>query len=97
MFDAAPRLVAWNRKFQEIFDVPDELFAKHQTYAEYIRYLAARGEYGEGDDAEEQIRRLIEHADEYHAYERTRPDCRIIEIRHNPVPSGGFCADLFGR
>ena len=90
MFDAAPRLVAWNRKFQEIFDVPDELFAKHRTYAEYIRYLAARGEYGEGDDAEEQIRRLIEHADEYHAYERTRPDGRIIEIRHNPVPSGGF-------
>ena len=24
------------------------------------------------------------------AYERTRPDGRVIEIRHNPVPSGGY-------
>ena len=24
------------------------------------------------------------------AYERTRPDGRVIEIRHNPVPGGGF-------
>ena len=23
-------------------------------------------------------------------YERTRPDGRVIEIRHNPVPDGGF-------
>ena len=23
-------------------------------------------------------------------YERTRPDGRVIEIRHNPVPGGGF-------
>ena len=90
MFDATPRLVAWNRKFQEIFDVPDGLLAEHWTYAEYIRYLAVRGDYSAGADAEEQIRRLIEHADEYHAYERTRPSGRIIEIRHNPVPSGGF-------
>ena len=26
----------------------------------------------------------------YRAYERTRPDGRVIEIRHNPVPGGGF-------
>ena len=26
----------------------------------------------------------------HRAYERTRPDGRVIEIRHNPVPGGGF-------
>ena len=36
------------------------------------------------------MRRLIEQAGQSRAYERTRPDGRVIEIRHNPVPGGGF-------
>jgi PAS domain S-box-containing protein len=89
MFDETPHLVAWNRKFQDILDLPDGVLAKRLTFAEYIRYLAERGEYGEADP-EEQVRRLTEQAGQYRAYERTRPDGRVIEIRHNPVPSGGF-------
>ena len=62
MFDETPRLVAWNRKFQDILDVPDDIIAERQTFAEYIRYLAERGEYGAEADPEEQVRRLIEQA-----------------------------------
>ena len=36
------------------------------------------------------MRRLIEQAGQSRTYERTRPDGRVIEIRHNPVPGGGF-------
>ena len=57
---------------------------------EYIRYLAERGEYGAEADPEEQIRRLTGQAGQVRAYERTRPDGRVIEIRRNPVPGGGF-------
>ena len=57
---------------------------------EYVRYLADRGEYGAGVDPEEHVRRLIEQAGQSRTYERTRPDGRVIEIRHNPVPGGGF-------
>ena len=47
MFDETQHLVAWNRKFQEIFDVPDDASrASVGPIAEYIRYLAERGEFG---------------------------------------------------
>ena len=70
--------------------VPDDIIERRQSFAEYIRYLAERGEYGPGTDPEEQVRRLIEQVGQSRTYERTRPDGRVIEIRHNPVPSGGF-------
>ena len=90
MFDETQHLVAWNRKFQDILDVPDDIIARRQTFSEYVRYLAERGEYGPEADPEEQVRRLIEQAGQARTYERTRPDGRVIEIRHNPVPGGGF-------
>ena len=51
-------LVAWNRKFQEMLDVPDDVLAERRTYADYIRYLTERGEYGPDVDPDEQIRAL---------------------------------------
>ena len=41
-------------------------------------------------DPEEQLGRFQERAGEHYAFERARPDGRIIEVRHNPVPGGGF-------
>ena len=49
MFDETQHLVAWNRKFQDILDVPDDIIARRQTYSEYVRYLAERGEFGPDD------------------------------------------------
>ena len=90
MFDEAPRLVAWNRKFQDILDLPDGVLAERLTFSDYVRYLTERGEYGAGANPEEQIRHLTGQSHEVRAYERTRPDGRVIEIRRNPVAGGGF-------
>jgi GAF domain-containing protein len=90
MFDETQHLVAWNRKFQDILDVPGDIIARRQTFTEYVQYLADRGEYAPEADPEEHVRRLIEQAGQARTYERTRPDGRVIEIRHNPVASGGF-------
>ena len=55
MFDETQHLVAWNSKFQEIFDLPDDLLKQHRTYEEYLRFLAERGDFGADVDTAEQI------------------------------------------
>jgi two-component system NtrC family sensor kinase len=90
MFDETERLIAWNCKFQEIFDLPDVLLEQHRTYEEHLRFLAARGDFGAGVDTTEQIDQLVASTGQPYGYERTRPDGRVIEIRRNPVPDGGF-------
>ncbi|HYS69172.1 MAG TPA: PAS-domain containing protein [Gemmatimonadaceae bacterium] len=88
MFDAAARLTAWNRNFQEMLDLPDVFLAGRPSYAEYFRYLAGRGEYS--SDLEAQLSRTIEDTSHEVRFERTRPDGRVIEVRRNPVPGGAF-------
>ena len=90
MFDQALRLAAWNRNFQEILDLPDAFLAEPRSHAEYIFYLAERGEFGAAAEPEAELRRLTERSGEHYVFERTRPDGRVLEVRHNPVPAGGF-------
>ncbi|WP_050425990.1 GAF domain-containing protein [Bradyrhizobium tropiciagri] len=88
MFDANTRLVAWNRNFQEILDLPDDFLAQRPTYSEYFRHLALRGEYPA--DLETELSRTLDDTSRELRFERTRPDGRVIEVRRNPVPGGGF-------
>jgi len=88
MFDAAARLAAWNRNFQEILDLPDAFLAQRPNFAESFRYLADRGEYSA--DLEAELGRANEDPRRELRIERRRPDGRVIEMRRNPVPGGGF-------
>jgi signal transduction histidine kinase len=90
MFDETPRLVAWNRRFQDILDVPDVALDERPTFERYIRYLTQRGEFGVNADPDEQIQRLQASRGQPTSFERTRPNGRIIDVRQNPVPGGGF-------
>jgi len=99
MFGADTRLVAWNRNFQEMLDLPDAFLAGRPTFAEYFRYLADRGEYVSAD-LEAQLGRTVDDTRLEQRFERTRPDGSVIEVRRNPVPGGGFVliyADITGR
>jgi PAS domain S-box-containing protein len=89
MFDADRRLAAWNRNFQVLLDLPDAFLAGRPSHVESFRYLVERGEFGSAD-LEAELRGAVEDTSREMRYERTRPDGRVIEVRRNPVPGGGF-------
>ena len=89
MFDRDTRLAARNRRFEEMLDLPAEFLANEPTYRDLIHYLARRGEYGD-IDVDRFVTAVIGKTDQQYGTERTRPDGTVLEIRHNPLPGGGF-------
>jgi hypothetical protein len=65
--------------------LPVGFLAESRTYTDLVRFLAERGEFG-AVDPEAEVRRFTENAGRQWSIERTRPDRRVLEVRHNPVP-----------
>ena len=88
MFDEELRLAAWNRNFQELLDLPDAFLAEPGP----MRITSAF--WPSAANSAPSIPKLscaaIPRTRRSSTVERTRPDGRVIEVRHNPVPSGGF-------
>jgi len=89
--DADMRLVAWNRRYQELFGYPDGMLYIGRPVSDLIRWNAQRGEMGSGA-AEEQVRRRLAHlrAGTPHLFERVRTSGQVIEMRGQPLPGGGY-------
>ncbi len=91
VFDGALRLVAWNRPFLELLDFPEHLARVGTPFADFIRYNVDRGEYGPGDP-EAQLGERLAAASSFQAHirERRRPNGRLLLLRGEPLPNGGF-------
>ena len=89
--DSELRLVAWNRSYLEMFEYPEGLIHIGRPIEDVLRYNASQGRLGEGEQEELIARRLnwLKKRSP-HFYERVSTDGRVMEIRGNPMPGGGF-------
>jgi histidine kinase len=89
--DAQLNLVAWNRRYIELFRFPPGFIQVGRPIADVFRYNARRGLLGPGP-IDEAIERRLNHlrSGKPHMHERERGDGSVIEIRGNPLPDGGF-------
>ncbi len=92
MVDANLRLVAWNQRYEELFDYPHDMVAVGRPIEDLIRYNAQRG-WLVTDDVERSVARRLQFMRAGHAAHRTSASCpngTVLEIRGNPMPGGGF-------
>jgi Na+/proline symporter/signal transduction histidine kinase len=87
-------LVAWNRRYQQLFDYPDGMLYIGRPVADLIRYNAERGELGllSRKEIEAEVDKRIGYmrAGSPHVSERVRANGQVLELRGQPLPGGGY-------
>ena len=89
--DSELNLVAWNKKYVDLFDYPSELIYQGSPISDLIRYNVLRGLCGIGK-VNQQVNKRLAHLrnGSPHSSEREHSDGRVIRIEGNPLPGGGF-------
>lgn len=91
LVDGEMRLVAWNSRYQQLFDLPDRLVTVGTPIADLIRFNLARGNLSEAEIDEQVERRLAYmRAGTEHRIERVQHDGRVLRIVGAPTPGGGY-------
>jgi PAS domain S-box-containing protein len=90
-YDGEFRLALWNRQYVDLFGLPAGLAVVGRPFADVIRFLAERGDYGPGDvDAVVADRLDTARRREPAAWRQRRDNGMVLDIRHSPLPGGGF-------
>ncbi|MEB2315678.1 MAG: PAS domain-containing hybrid sensor histidine kinase/response regulator [Xanthomonadaceae bacterium] len=91
VIDADMRLVAWNRRYMEMFDYPDGTVYVGRPVAELIRWNAERGGCGPGEvEAQVEKRIAFMRQGSPYVFERVRSDGSVYEMRGRAMPGGGY-------
>ncbi|MBA6295394.1 PAS-domain containing protein [Colwellia sp. MB02u-9] len=89
--DSELNLVAWNKKYVDLFNYPSELVFQGSPVSDLIRFNILRGLCGVGKVDEQVSKRLMHLRNgSPHSSEREDSDGRVIRIEGNPLPGGGF-------
>ncbi|MBT1443939.1 PAS-domain containing protein [Shewanella sp. JM162201] len=89
--DADMRLVAWNKRYIELLGYPRDLVKAGIPIEKLLRYNIERGIIV-GDEAQELVEKRLDHmrSGSPHHFRRTMLDGRVLEIRGQAMPGGGF-------
>jgi PAS domain S-box-containing protein len=89
--DAQLHVVAWNRRYLELFGYPDGMVLVGRPVVDLLRWNAAQGELGDGE-AEAQVAKRLMHlrAGTAYTYQRVRRNGRVYSIHGQPMAGGGF-------
>ncbi|HMD58753.1 MAG TPA: PAS-domain containing protein, partial [Steroidobacteraceae bacterium] len=89
--DAQMRIVAWNRRYLELFGYPEGMVCIGRPAAELIRWNAARGELGPGDP-QLQVEKRLAHmrAGTPYEFQRVRGNGQVYNIQGQPMSGGGY-------
>ena len=91
VYDGDTRLIAFNRKFSEIFGFAPGFLRVGMSYEQVARFIAERGDYGEGDvDTLVDERMNTARSGKTRRVEREIRDGTVLSIWRNPLPDGGF-------
>lgn len=89
-YDEKYRLTSCNRQFGNLLQISDDLLDQKLFLIDYLRLVAARGDFGEGDPdeiAQQQFRKSTR--DVPFSYERRTANGVDLEVRSTPIPTGG--------
>jgi signal transduction histidine kinase/DNA-binding NarL/FixJ family response regulator/HPt (histidine-containing phosphotransfer) domain-containing protein len=91
MFSEDQRLVQWNEQMAELAGVPNGILQVGVSVEQMLRAQAAAGEFGEGEEQAEMVRRM---AGFYSGIgpaliELYRPTGMVLELRRTSLPDGG--------
>ena len=92
--DGDLRVVAWNRRYEQMFDYPPRLLYVGCPIKAVYEFNAKRGLYRDSDNLERQVERRLDllRSGGSHRFERTLPNGTTIQVVGNPMPNGGFVA-----
>ncbi|MDH5529501.1 MAG: PAS-domain containing protein [Paracoccaceae bacterium] len=92
IYDSDLRLAVCNRRFQDMFGLPDALVTPGALFEDTIRYLVLAGEYGDVPDPEAAVHDRVEQARAFqpHYMERPRANGRVISVEGSPLAQGGW-------
>jgi PAS domain S-box-containing protein len=89
--DAEMRIVAWNRRYLELFGYPDGLVYVGRPVADIIRWNAERGELGPGGPEAHIEKRLSRmRAGIPYSFQRIRRSGKVYSIHGQPMSGGGY-------
>ena len=104
--DGDGRVVMANSRAAELLNIPPDMLAGSPRFADLVALQRRQGEFGEmGDDPDLYLSygiggpghgpdEPIGTIDQPFTFKRRRPDGRIVEVRTNPLPEGGFVRTL---